>query len=106
VTFTPRSTITSLCAAADAHTPSAIAAKTNPNLQICFAITKRYDITTGRKKYLRDAALSGQKKGMILISHEAGEEAGMVNFASWLRTFITEVPVAFVSTRDQMWIPA
>ncbi len=57
-------------------------------------------------EYVRDAVLSGEKKGMILISHEAGEEAGMDNFASWLRTFITEVPVTFVPTRDQMWIPA
>jgi hypothetical protein len=65
--------------------------------------TKRYDTTI---EYLRDAVLSGEKKGMILISHEAGEEAGMDNFASWLRTFITEVPVTFVPTRDQMWIPA
>jgi putative NIF3 family GTP cyclohydrolase 1 type 2 len=57
-------------------------------------------------EYVRDVVLSGEKKGMILISHEAGEEAGMENFASWIRPFIPEVPVEFVPTRDQMWIPS
>ena len=28
-------------------------------------------------EYVRDTVLSGQKKGMVLVSHEAGEEAGM-----------------------------
>ena len=57
-------------------------------------------------EYVRDAVLAGEKKGLILISHEAGEEAGMDNFASWLKIFVTEVPVEFIPTRDQMWIPA
>ncbi len=57
-------------------------------------------------EYVRDAVLAGEKKGLILISHEAGEEAGMDNFASWLKTFVTEVPIEFIPTRDQMWIPA
>jgi putative NIF3 family GTP cyclohydrolase 1 type 2 len=57
-------------------------------------------------EYVRDAVLAGQKKGLILISHEAGEEAGMDNFASWLKSFVTEVPVEFIPTHDQMWIPA
>ncbi len=56
-------------------------------------------------EYVRDAVLAGEKKGLILISHEAGEEAGMDNFASWLKAFVTEVPVEFIPTRDQMWIP-
>jgi putative NIF3 family GTP cyclohydrolase 1 type 2 len=57
-------------------------------------------------EYMRDAVLAGEKKGLILISHEAGEEAGMDNFASWLKTFVSEVPVEFIPTRDQTWIPA
>ena len=56
-------------------------------------------------EYVRDAVLAGQKKGMVLISHEAGEETGMDNFASWIKAFITEVPVEFVPTRDPIWIP-
>jgi putative NIF3 family GTP cyclohydrolase 1 type 2 len=57
-------------------------------------------------EYVRDAVLSGQKKGMLLISHEAGEEAGMDNCAKWLRGFVHEVPVQFIATGDQFWRPA
>jgi hypothetical protein len=57
-------------------------------------------------EYIRDTVLSGQKKGAVVISHEAGEEAGMDHFANWARGFISEVPVKFIETHDQMWIPA
>jgi putative NIF3 family GTP cyclohydrolase 1 type 2 len=57
-------------------------------------------------EYVRDTVLFGQKKGMVLISHEAGEEAGMNECAKWLRTFVTEVPVEFVPAHDRLWIPA
>jgi putative NIF3 family GTP cyclohydrolase 1 type 2 len=57
-------------------------------------------------EYIRDTVLSGQRKGAIVIAHEAGEEAGMENCANWVRGFVSEVPVRFVETRDQMWIPA
>jgi putative NIF3 family GTP cyclohydrolase 1 type 2 len=57
-------------------------------------------------EYVRDTVLSGQKKGMILISHEAGEEAGMDECAKWLRGFISEVPVQFVDSQDNFWRPA
>lgn len=57
-------------------------------------------------EYVRDTVLSGEKKGMILISHEAGEEAGMDNCAKWLRSFIPEVPIDFIPTHDAFWRPA
>ena len=57
-------------------------------------------------EFCRDTVLSGQKKGMILISHEAGEEAGMNECAKWLRGFITEVPVQFIDSHDPFWRPA
>jgi putative NIF3 family GTP cyclohydrolase 1 type 2 len=57
-------------------------------------------------EYVRDTVLSGQKKGMILISHEAGEEAGMEECANWLRGFIAEVPVRFVDSHEIFWRPA
>lgn len=55
-------------------------------------------------EYIRDTVLSGQKKGAIIISHEAGEEAGMDNCAKWLKTFVSEVPVQFIETKDQFWM--
>jgi putative NIF3 family GTP cyclohydrolase 1 type 2 len=51
-------------------------------------------------EYVRDTVAAGFPKGMILISHEAGEEAGMDEFAAWLRTIVTEVPVEFIPTKD------
>jgi putative NIF3 family GTP cyclohydrolase 1 type 2 len=54
-------------------------------------------------EYVRDAVLSGEKRGAIFISHEAGEEAGMDEFATWLKPLVTEVPVQFIPTRDVFW---
>jgi hypothetical protein len=54
-------------------------------------------------EYVRDAIAAGAKKGAILISHEAGEEAGMDEFASWIKPIVPEVPVQFVPTRDDSW---
>jgi len=56
-------------------------------------------------EYARDTVASGQAKGIVLISHEAGEEAGMDECARWLRAFITDVPVHFISTTDVLWTP-
>jgi hypothetical protein len=57
-------------------------------------------------EYLRDAVHTDPKKVALVIAHETGEEAGMDNCAQWLRGFVTEVPVKFVETKDQMWMPA
>lgn len=57
-------------------------------------------------EYIRDSIAAGQKKGMVLVSHEAGEEAGMDECARWLKTFVSEVPVEFIPTRDLLWIPS
>jgi putative NIF3 family GTP cyclohydrolase 1 type 2 len=57
-------------------------------------------------EYARDTVASGQAKGIVLIAHEAGEEAGMDECARWLRTFVTEVPVQFIATTDLLWTPA
>ena len=55
-------------------------------------------------EYVRDTVLSGRKKAMLLTAHEVGEEAGMDEFARWLRTIVTEVPVEFIPAGDQFWI--
>jgi putative NIF3 family GTP cyclohydrolase 1 type 2 len=54
-------------------------------------------------EYVRDAVLSGAKKGAIYISHEAHEDSGMEWFAQWLKPFVPEVPVQFISTTDEFW---
>ena len=54
-------------------------------------------------EWCRDAALSGQEKGFVFISHNRAEESGMENCAKWLRTFIPEVPVEFIPSGDPFW---
>ncbi len=56
------------------------------------------------EEYVRDLNLSGKKKGMILIAHEAGEEAGMVLFTEWFPTILPGVKVVNIKTTDRMWI--
>lgn len=54
-------------------------------------------------EYVRDTISSGAKKGAIFIPHEAGEEAGMDEFASWIKPLVPEAPVQFIPTRDDFW---
>ena len=55
-------------------------------------------------EYLTDAYTEGRAKAMIVLGHVPSEQAGMEEFARWLRTFITGVPIEFVPTAD-MWAP-
>ena len=57
-------------------------------------------------EYVRDAIALGQKKALIQMPHEGGEEAGMDQCARWLRTFVTEVPIKFIPSGDPFWMPA
>lgn len=51
-------------------------------------------------EYAKDAIDAGQLKGMIVIGHIASEQGGMEEVARWLKTFIAEVPVDFIPTRE------
>jgi putative NIF3 family GTP cyclohydrolase 1 type 2 len=51
----------------------------------------------------RDLIASGQKKGFIIISHNRLEELGMDNCATWLKTFVPEVPIQFIQSGDPFW---
>ena len=51
-------------------------------------------------EYAKDAVDAGQLKGVIVVGHIASEQAGMEEVARWLRTFISEVPIDFVRTRE------
>ena len=57
-------------------------------------------------EYVRDAIAAGQKKALIQLAHESGEEAGMDECARWLQTFVTEVPVKFIPSGNPFWMPA
>ena len=50
--------------------------------------------------YFIDLVASGEKKGMIVVGHEASEEPGSGEMAAWLKTFITEIPVEWIPAGD------
>lgn len=54
-------------------------------------------------EYMRELIASGAKKGLILLSHEAGEEEGMVNCTKFVKEFVTDIPVEFIPTNDRMY---
>ena len=56
-------------------------------------------------EYVSDAAAEGKRKALILLGHIPSEQAGMENCAEWLKTFIKDVPVAFVPASEFFWTP-
>ncbi len=55
-------------------------------------------------EYARDAVEQGKAKALIVLGHIPSEEAGMEECAHWLKTFVTEVPVDFVSSGSSYWV--
>jgi putative NIF3 family GTP cyclohydrolase 1 type 2 len=55
-------------------------------------------------EYVRDLVAAGLPKAMLLCAHLSGEEAGMDEYAQWLRTIITEVAVEYIPAGDQFTI--
>ncbi len=54
-------------------------------------------------EYAADAITAGKKKALILLGHIPSEQAGMLECARWLKTFIKEVPVEFVAAEQPFW---
>jgi len=57
-------------------------------------------------EYAADAASEGRKKALIVIGHVPSEQAGMEECARWLKTFVKNVPIEFVPTKQPFWTPA
>jgi putative NIF3 family GTP cyclohydrolase 1 type 2 len=51
-------------------------------------------------EYVADAVAEDRHKALIMLSHVPSEQPGMEECATWLKTFVTEVPVEFVPTKD------
>jgi putative NIF3 family GTP cyclohydrolase 1 type 2 len=56
-------------------------------------------------EYVLDAAALGIAKGWIMLGHAVSEEAGMLEMADWLRSFVPEVPVRLVKAGEPFWAP-
>src|SRR3954447_497614 len=57
-------------------------------------------------EYALDAAFFGMNKGQIILGHAISEEPGMEEVATWLRTFIKDIPVQFIPSGEPYWSPA
>lgn len=56
-------------------------------------------------EYVQDAITSGQKKALIVLGHVVSEQAGMKYCATWLKEFVTEVPIEFIAAKEPFWAP-
>jgi putative NIF3 family GTP cyclohydrolase 1 type 2 len=54
-------------------------------------------------EYAQDMIATGQKKGLILLGEVASVDLGMKYCAEWISSFITEVPVEFISGGKTYW---
>jgi len=57
-------------------------------------------------EYVQDCISMGGKKALILLGHVLSEQAGMKYCAEWLRSFISEAPVQFISAAEPFWNPS
>jgi putative NIF3 family GTP cyclohydrolase 1 type 2 len=56
-------------------------------------------------EYAADAVTEGKRKALIVIGHVPSEQAGMEECARWLKTFLKDVPIEFVATKQPFWTP-
>ncbi len=56
-------------------------------------------------EYTDDAVAEGKHKALVLMTHIPSEQAGMDECATWLKTFVTDVPVSFVPAKQPFWLP-
>jgi putative NIF3 family GTP cyclohydrolase 1 type 2 len=56
-------------------------------------------------EYAADAVSEGKNKALIVIGHIPSEQAGMEECTRWLKTFVQDVPVQFVPSKQPFWLP-
>lgn len=54
-------------------------------------------------EYMIDAIKENNKKGYIVLGHIPSEQAGMEEFAGWLKTLIKDIPIHFIPTKEMFW---
>jgi putative NIF3 family GTP cyclohydrolase 1 type 2 len=55
--------------------------------------------------YVLDAMTLGIPKAWIMLGHNVSEEQGMLEMATWIKTFTPEVPVQLVRSGEPFWAP-
>src|SRR6267143_956230 len=54
-------------------------------------------------EYVADAVTEKKRKGLIILGHIPSEQAGMEECSRWLKSFVSEVPIEFVTAADPFW---
>ena len=54
-------------------------------------------------EYVLDASMLGMKKAAIFTGHIASEGAGMEYCATWMKTFIPEIPITYFENGSSYW---
>lgn len=57
-------------------------------------------------EYIGDAATAGLNKGLVTVGKVVSADPGMRACAEWLKTFIKDVPVQWISAGEPFWRPA
>lgn len=79
-----------------------IAILTDPAIELLLCgETREWELV----EYVQDAITAGQRKSLIVVGHVLSEQGGARFAASWLRNFIHEVPVQFISAPEPFWRP-
>ena len=56
-------------------------------------------------EYVDDASVEGKHKALVMMTHIPSEQSGMEECATWLKGFVTDVPVSFVAAKQPFWLP-
>lgn len=59
----------------------------------------------GNAEYVLDATAIGQGKGLILLGHMMSEDWGMQEVATWLKTFLADVPIEWTPAGEPFATP-
>lgn len=54
-------------------------------------------------EYVLDASMMGMKKAAIFTGHIASEEAGMEYCATWMKSFVQEIPITYLENGSSYW---
>ena len=54
--------------------------------------------------YFEDWITAGKGKGMIILGSEGSEEPGSGEVATWLKTFVPEVPIEWIPAGEPFWV--
>jgi putative NIF3 family GTP cyclohydrolase 1 type 2 len=75
----------------------------DPDVNLLVAGEPKWENEIG--PYIFDMADAGQNKGQIMLGEEVSEEPGCGEMATWLKSFVSEVPIHWIPTGEPCWMP-